>query len=132
MRAIRFVMAAALVMFAVPAAAQDGQGGGQRGPGGMRGNQAMMNEMMFKDITLTDAQKAAIDTIQTKASAATRELMQSGGMQDPATRQKMTEMRTKQNADIRAVLTAEQQVLFDRNLAAMPARGQRPPPPPRR
>lgn len=127
MRAIRLLMAAALVMFAIPVAAQGGQGGG-----GLRGNLAATNEMLLKDITLTDAQKAAIDTIQTRTASGMMELAQSGGMQDPANRQKMTDLRTKQTADIRAVLTAEQQVIFDRNVAAMPVRGPRPPRPPRR
>ena len=119
MRAIRLMVAAALVIFAVPAAAQGGgQGAAQR-----------QNEMLFKDITLTDAQTMQIDSIQTAGRTAMREAM-AGGMQDPSAREKMMEMRTKQNSDIRAVLTAEQQVIFDKNLAAMPAMGaggRRPP-----
>ena len=50
-------------------------------------------------------------------------------MQDPAARERMMEMREKQMADIRAVLTPEQQTVFDTNRAAMPApgAGRRPP-----
>ena len=125
MQAIRILAAAALVLVASTAAAQGGQGGGM-GQGGA----ARMNEMLFKDITLTDAQKAKVDSIQTHQREAMQAMMQGGGMQDPGMHEKMTEMRTKTNADIRAVLTAEQQVVFDTNLAAMPQGGgmRRPPP----
>jgi Spy/CpxP family protein refolding chaperone len=127
MRAMRILAAAGLVLVASTAAAQGGQGGGPPGGMGQQG-QGRMNEMLFKDITLTDAQKAKIDTIQTKAREEQRTLMQSGGMQDPATREKMMAIRTKQNDDIKAVLTAEQKVIFEKNLAAMPQGGGRRPP----
>jgi hypothetical protein len=52
-----------------------------------------------------------------------------GGMQDPSMREKMMEMRKKQMDAIRVVLTAEQQAIFDKNLAAMPMGGGRRPPP---
>jgi Spy/CpxP family protein refolding chaperone len=129
MRAMNILTAAALVLVASTATAQGGtppQGGGMgQGQGQGAGR---MNEMLFKDITLTDVQKAKIDTIQTKMRDEQRALMQAGGMQDPATREKMTALRTKQNADIKAVLTPEQQVIFDKNLAAMPQGGGRRPP----
>ncbi|MBX3175152.1 MAG: hypothetical protein KF709_12110 [Gemmatimonadaceae bacterium] len=119
MRAIRWVVALALVTVALPAAAQQGEG---------RGNQQMMqqrqNEMLFKDITLSEAQKAKVDSLQAANREATMAMMQGGGMQDPANRQKMQEMRQKLHADIRAVLTTEQQAQFDKNLAAMPQPGQ--------
>jgi Spy/CpxP family protein refolding chaperone len=128
MRAIRFITAAALVLVAstaATAAAQGGQGQGMT----PEQRQARQNEMLFKDITLTEVQKARIDTIQVKAREANTALMQGGGMGDPATREKMMAARTKTMADIRAVLTAEQATVFDKNLAAMPQRGggQRPP-----
>lgn len=127
MQAIRILAAAALVFVATTAAAQGGQGGP---PGGMGQGQGAgrMNEMLFKGITLTDVQKAKIDTIQTKAREEQRALMQAGGMQDPANREKMMAIRTKQNADIRALLTADQQTIFDKNLAEMPQGGGRRPP----
>lgn len=127
MQAIRILAAAALVFVASTAAAQGGQGGPPGGQGG-QGMQQRQNEMLFKDITLSEAQKARIDSIQTASRTKMQEMMQAGGMQDPANREKMMEMRRKQQADIRAVLTAEQQVQYDKNLAAMPqGRGQRPP-----
>ena len=125
MRAIRILAAAALVLVASTAAAQGGQAG--NGQGGMgQGGAGRMNEMLFKGITLTDEQKAKVDTIQAKSREESRALMQAGGMQDPATREKMQANRTKQMADIRALLTAEQAVIFDKNVAEMPAGGRRP------
>lgn len=129
MKTIRMLVATALVLVAMPMAAQGGMGGGQGGMGGGQGGQGRgamqqrQNEMLFKGITLTDAQKAKIDTLQTAQRTAMQEMMQSGAMQDPAAREHMTEMRTKHNNDIRAVLTPEQRTLFDKNLAEMPARG---------
>ncbi len=131
MRAMRILAAMMLVLVASTAAAQGGQGGGPPQGGGMgQQGQQRMNEMLFKDITLTETQKAKVDSIQVKQREDQRALMQGGGgMQDPATREKMMELRTKSNAAIRAVLTAEQQAVFDKNLAAMPQGGGRRPPP---
>jgi len=129
MQAMRILAAAAVMLVASTAAAQGGGGGGQ----GMdrAAMQARQNEMLFKGITLTDAQKAKIDTIQTKARADQQAMMSGGGMQDPTMREKMMAMRTKVNADIRGVLTADQQTIFDKNLAEMPQGGGRRPPPAR-
>jgi Spy/CpxP family protein refolding chaperone len=52
-----------------------------------------------------------------------QEMMQSGAMQDPSARERVAEMRTKHNDDIRAVLTPEQRTQFDKNVAEMPNRG---------
>lgn len=139
----------ALVLSASTVAAQGGMGGpppggmGQGGPGGMGGGRGGMggqggmmnrqNEMLFKDITLTDAQKAKVDSIQAKGRADMMEMMQGAGMQamqDPGMREHMMQMRAKQMADIRAVLTTAQQPVFDKNLAEMPqgpGGGRRPP-----
>lgn len=127
MQVIRFVCAAALVLVASTAAAQGGQGQGQGMSQEQR--QARQNEMLFKGITLSPAQKAKIDSIQAAARTENMAMMQQGGMQDSTTRAKMMNARRKTNADIRAVLTADQQATFDKNLAEMPApgAGRRPP-----
>jgi Spy/CpxP family protein refolding chaperone len=94
-----------------------GQGEARRG-GGMGG-------MLLKDITLTDAQKAQVKTIRDKYVPQQMELRKSAqatGSMDDATRAKMMDLQTKQAADIRAVLTADQQAQFDKNLAEMKAR----------
>ncbi len=130
MKATRILAALLLVVAASTAQAQGGQAGGGQGMGqGMGQGGGRMNEMLFKDITLTPEQKAKIDSIQAAGREAMRAQMQAGGgMQDSTSRAKMMEMRSKQNADIRAVLTAEQQATFDKNLAAMPQGGGRRPP----
>jgi len=95
-----------------------GQGEGRRG-GGMGG-------MLLKDITLTDAQKAQVKTIREKYLPQQMEMRKAaeavGGPPDEATRTKMMDLQTKQAAEIRAVLTADQQAQFDKNLAEMKAR----------
>ena len=122
MKAIRLLAATALVLVAMPMAAQGGMGGGQGGQG--RGAmQQRQNEMLFRGITLTEAQRAKIDTLQAAQRTAMQEMMHSGAMQDPATRERVAEMRTKHNNDIREVLTPEQRTQFDKNLAEMPNRG---------
>lgn len=132
MRAMKFAAAAMLVLVATTAQAQGGgQAGGPPGGGmGQGGGAGRMNEMLFKGITLTDAQKAKVDSIQAASRSAMMALRQSAGSPpDASVMEKMTELRKKQNADIRAVLTAEQQPVFDKNLAEMPqpGAGRRPP-----
>ena len=98
--------------------APQGQGEGRRG-GGMGG-------MLLKDITLTDAQKDQVKTIREKYLPQQMELRKAaqavGGPPDEATRTKMMELQTRQAAEIRAVLTADQQAQFDKNLAEMKSR----------
>lgn len=111
----RFVLAAASCLALVAAApAVRAQGGGQ---GRMR-----MTEMLFKDITLTDAQKTKSDSI----IAHYREMMgppmgggMGGGPPDSAAMAKRRETMMKEQADLRAVLDAEQQKVFDKNAAEM-------------
>ena len=84
-----------------------------------------MGGMLLKDITLTDAQKAQIKTIRDKyvpQQMEVRKAAQATGSIDDATRAKMTDLQTKQAAEIRAILTADQQTQFDKNLAEMKAR----------
>ena len=124
MKAIRIatLVAALCVGMTTVAAAQStepqqGQGEGRRG--GMGG-------WLLKDITLTDAQKAQVKTIRDKYVPQQMELRKQiqavGGAPDEATRTKMMDLRTKQAAEIRAILTADQQAQFDKNLAEMKER----------
>ena len=122
------------------APAQHQHGGGMRGqmmgPGGRGG--MMMEQMLFKGITLTDAQKAKLDTIHQQFRtamqaqrgqgrpdfSAIREARQKG---DTATANKLmaeqhAKMETQQQAHlatIRMILTPEQQKQFDANVAEM-------------
>ena len=93
-------------------APKEGQGEMRRG-GGMGG-------MLLKDITLTDAQKDQIKIIREKYVPQQLELRKAvqatGGPPDDATRAKMMELQSQQSAEIRAILTADQQKTFDHNL----------------
>ena len=85
-----------------------------------------MGGTLLKDINLTDAQKAQVKTIREKYVPQQAELrkaaMATGTAPDEATRAKMMDLQTKQAAEIRAILTADQQATFDKNLAEMKAR----------
>jgi len=99
---------------------QQGQGQGEMRRGGGMGG------LLLKDITLTDAQKAQVKTIREKYAPLQLELRKSvqatGSPPDEATRTKMMDLQSKQAAEIRAVLTADQQATFDKNLAEMKSR----------
>jgi Spy/CpxP family protein refolding chaperone len=108
------------------------QGGEQGGQGrGMRGGRGM--QMLFEGITLTEAQQKQTQDISAKYREQMQALMPNGmggGPPDAGMRAKMDDIRTKQQAEIRAVLTAEQQVVFDKNAAEAKKRReqmQRPP-----
>lgn len=120
MKVVRIAtLAAALcVGMTAVASAQSTQPQQSEGRRGGRG----MGEWLLKDINLTDAQKDQIKTIREKYVPQQMELRkaaQATGSVDDATRAKMMDLQEKQAAEIRAVLTADQQATFDRNLAAM-------------
>ena len=124
MKAIRIAtLAIALCVGATSVAAAQGQNEPQ-GQGERRGG--AMGGMLLKDINLTDAQKAQVKTIREKYAPQQLELRKSaqavGGPPDEATRAKMIDLQTKQAAEIRAILTADQQATFDKNLADQRAR----------
>ena len=112
----------------------------QGGPDGPRmGRQGGMSKMLFKGIDLTDAQQAQIQQISEKHKAQRQAMHSAGGqMQGPpddATRAKMDAIRTQANAEYRAILNADQQKIFDQNVAEMKShmeqRRQKGPPGPR-
>jgi Spy/CpxP family protein refolding chaperone len=120
MKVIRIAtLAFALCAGMTSVAAAQGQPEGQQGQGGM-GRGGGMGGMLLKDITLTDAQKVQIKTIREKYVPMQLELRKAvqatGGPPDEATRGKMMELQSQQAAEIRAVLTADQQKTFDHNL----------------
>jgi Spy/CpxP family protein refolding chaperone len=99
---------------AAPAPAQQGGGGG-----GGRGFNRSLN-----GIELTEAQKAKVAEINAKYQPelqAIRESMQGGGDRAAAFT-KMQAVNEKRNPEIRAVLTPDQQVIYDKNLAEQKAR----------
>jgi Spy/CpxP family protein refolding chaperone len=129
--------AALVIGVSVQAQAQTGADAGRRG--GQRG--AAMRDLtqspLFRGIELTDAQKVQVRTIGEKYTAQRQELRRAAGggnadgqrqRPDSATMAKTRELMSKQQDEVRAVLTADQQKTFDRNVAESRNRqpGQRP------
>ena len=113
------VVSAALLLTIASVTAQ-AQGGG--GMGGGRGG-AAQREAMFKDITLTTAQTASIDSlykVSTEKTAELRKDVQQGTPPSDELRARMMAVMTDRNAAIKKVLTADQVVIFEKNVAAMP------------
>ena len=108
-------------------AAQGAGGGEQRQQMSPAERQAAQRAMMFEGITLTDAQKAKLDTIDANMQKAQQEMRAAAGDNpDRAVMMaKSTEIRTKRNDEIKKLLTAEQVKLFEANLAKMPQGGGR-------
>ncbi|GLC25200.1 hypothetical protein [Roseisolibacter agri] len=118
-RTIARAAAAAALLFAVSAtsvAAQPPQGG----------RQVMQQQMLFEGITLTAAQQTKIDSLRTafreKAMAERAAAGNAGGPPDSATMAARRERTVQERNQLRAVLTADQQATFDKNLVAMEER----------
>ena len=109
---LSLVAAFALLVTVAPRATAQGGGGGGR-PG--------MGQMMMKDITLTDAQKAKLDSIVAPYREQMRALGGMGGPPDSATVAKRRELMTKQQVAVRTILTPDQQKVFDKNVTDMNA-----------
>ncbi len=123
---ITFVVAALAALAAVPAVAQNPQGppgGGRMGPGGFAPRRM---EMLLTGITLTDAQKAKVDSIQ-KAFQGRMPAFTPGQPPDSAARAQRFELMRQQDMAIRSVLTTEQQAVWDKNVADMRSRMPRRP-----
>ncbi len=123
MRKMQLVAAAALIAMSATAAIAQGGGGGGGGQG--RGGAGQMTALMA-GITLSAEQQVKVDTVVAKY----RVINAAIPMDDAERRTKMMANRTKQNDEIKAILTDEQKKVFDKNVADMAARmqgGGRPP-----
>lgn len=104
----------------------------QRPDSGSQGGRRM-GPNLLEGITLTDQQQAQVKAIREKYAPQRMEIMtalRSTGMPpDSAARAKMQGITDAQTADIRAVLTAEQQKILDKNVVAMRERMARRQPP---
>ena len=99
---------------AQPQASMAGDSGMRRG---MRGEgRERMEEMMFQGITLSAAQQAQVDSLRERHRG---EMHGMDPRNNPADRQKMMQMMQTHMAEVRALLTPEQQELFDRNVQQM-------------
>ncbi len=118
MKAIRI---ATLVIALCAGITSIGAAQGQSEPG-KQGRGGSMGGKLLKDITLTDAQKEQVKVIREKYLPQMVELRRAGqavGTPDAAHHAQMADLQSKQAAEIRAILTADQQAIFDRNLAEM-------------
>ena len=113
------VVSAALLLTVASVTAQ-AQGGG----GGM-GRGAAQREAMFKDITLTPALTAQIDTIMTTAQTKRAALgIVHGTLPTEEQAKASAAIMSDRNAAIKKLLTADQATQFDKNMAAMAAMGR--------
>ena len=115
---IALVPMATLAFAASAALAQSPASGG--GPG-RQGFAERRMQALFKDITLTPAQQAKIDSIRARYSPQ-MPAFTPGSPPDSATRAKMRDLFRRQDDEIRAVLKADQQKIWDKNVAEMRAR----------
>jgi Spy/CpxP family protein refolding chaperone len=116
MKAIRIAALVAVLLIG-GAAIASAQGAMQQGGQGRR-------NMQLDGIELTDAQKVKLEEIQKKYQPemmALRTEFQNGG--DRANlMKKSASLRERSSAEIRAILTPDQQVVFDKHTADMKAR----------
>ena len=116
---LAIALGAGMTSLASAQGTEPNQGQGERRGGGMGG-------MLLKDITLTDAQKEHIKTIREKYVPKQLELRKAvqatGAPPDEPSRAKMMELQNQQSAEIRAILTADQKAIFDKNRSDMKAR----------
>jgi len=109
-----------LAAASAPAMAQGNMGGGRMDPAQMV---ERSTTRLLTGITLTAAQTDSVKAINDRLATAAK--AETGGDM----RAKMTEMRTNQRTQLRAVLTPDQQTVFDKNIADMEkARMNRPQP----
>ncbi|MEP6779170.1 MAG: hypothetical protein ABJC26_04715 [Gemmatimonadaceae bacterium] len=109
-RTFQIVSAAVLLTVAsVTAQAQPGRG------------MAAQKEAMMKEITVTPAISAQIDTIMATASKKMMDARAAGTQMTPEDRKKMNDER---NAAIKKLLTADQATQFQKNVDAMPVGGR--------
>ena len=91
--------------------------------GAQGARRAGMGGLILQGITLTEAQKTQQKAIREKYAPQMmqirKEAQTTGTQMDQA---KLAQIRSAQLNELRAILTAEQQVIFDRNVAEMRAR----------
>jgi Spy/CpxP family protein refolding chaperone len=104
-------------------AGRGGRGPGRGGPGGPRGFRG--DQALLRNITLSADQQQRIDTIRARYRTQMEQMRQQSGGDRDAMRGQMRTMMEKQQAEIRDVLTPDQQRQFDQNVADMRSRMER-------
>lgn len=115
---LAFSAGAAVAQAAPPAGPPPGQGQG--------GGAARRMQALLEGITLTPQQIARFDSIRA-AYQAQMPPFTPGTPPDSATMARRREIGQKRDADLRAVLTADQQPVWDHNMANLPQGGMRRP-----
>jgi len=119
---VRILALALTLGVASVAQAQGGGGGMGGGRGGMSAEERKAK--MFEGITLSADQKTKIDTIMAQTAKKNAEFAAAnpptpGTPMAPELRAKRQEIQAEQTKAIKAVLTAEQQATFDKNMEGM-------------
>ena len=133
MKKLQVLVLAALVAGSASVAAAQDPAPQPQGQGQGRGQGRGMSMAMFlQGITLTADQQAKVDSITKKYDAQRQELRADQSTDMDTRRAKARELMTKQQDEVKALLTAEQKTVFEKNVADMQARmqqggGQRPP-----
>lgn len=83
-----------------------------------RGGRPNMAAMLLKDITLSPAQQAKVDSINTKYRDQMMALRNEGGDRETMM-QKRRDLMEKERDEIKAVLTDDQKKTFDKNVEDM-------------
>lgn len=121
MQRVRLALLAMAMFFGITTVAQ-----AQDQPG--RGNRPNMSAMLLKDITLSTAQQAKVDSINAKYRDQMMALRNEGGDRETMM-SKRRDLMEKQRDEIKAVLTDDQKKTFDKNVEDMRANmGNRRPP----
>lgn len=117
MKAIRIVALSALLLVAGALTAH-AQGGALQSQGARRSDRLLDNMM------LTDAQKSRIEGIMRKYQPEMQAIQESAasGADRNEARTRFVALRDKMQPEIRAVLTPDQQAIFDKNAAEQKAR----------
>jgi Spy/CpxP family protein refolding chaperone len=94
-------------------------------PAASGGHQGRGHGMMLKGITLTADQQAKLDALMAKHHTEREAAAPSGSRPDSAARAKMRVEMEKHYAEIRDLLTPDQQKVFDANIAEMKQRREK-------
>jgi Spy/CpxP family protein refolding chaperone len=97
---------------------------GRRGPGGPGDPAGRADELLLRSITLDVDQQRRVDSIRAAYRAQTEQLRQQSGADRQAMRTQMRSLMEHLQTDVRAVLSADQQAVFDKNVADIRARMQ--------
>jgi len=99
---------------------------GREGREGRRGmmDPMRMEQAMLRDITLSADQKAKLDSLHAMHQAEMDRMRASGDTMPIMDRDHMRMMMQQHASEVRAILTPDQQAIFDRNVADMRNRMQ--------